>query len=69
MRNRKRYDLAAVGFTLFIVACGGADTTSPEDAALLTNTGTGAPSGAHYNLNLIGVANGLSPNMDAAAGV
>ena len=68
MPDHARCDLAAIGFALFIAACGGADTTSPPDAALTTNTGNGAPSGAHYNLNLVGVANGKNPNMDAGAG-
>jgi len=67
MPNPARHNLVSLGFALFIAACG-ADTTSPADPTPLANTGTGAPSGAHYNLNLIGVAKGLNPNMDAAAG-
>ena len=31
-------------------------------------TGNEAPNGAHYNLNIIGVGKGKSPNMDSAAG-
>jgi hypothetical protein len=61
--------LAAFGFALFIAACsGGADTTSPPDPSLTANAGNGAPSGPHYNLNLIGVDNGKNPNMDAGSG-
>jgi hypothetical protein len=68
MPNPARHNLVSLGFALFIAACGSADTTSPADPALIANAGNGAPSGAHYNLNLIGVAKGLNPNMDAAAG-
>src|SRR6266487_1316203 len=36
--------------------------------AALAQTGNGAPSGSHYNLNIIGVSHNKSPNMDAASG-
>src|SRR5262249_36075830 len=42
--------------------------TSPPDGALTANSGNGAPSGPHYNLNLIGVANDKNPNMDGGSG-
>jgi hypothetical protein len=60
--------LVSLGFALFIAACSGADTTSPPDPSLIANTGNGAPSGAHYNLNIVGVENGKNANMDAAGG-
>ncbi|HEY6209832.1 MAG TPA: hypothetical protein VIW28_12280 [Gemmatimonadales bacterium] len=37
-------------------------------AGALAQTGNGAPSGSHYNLNIIGVSKNKSPNMDAAGG-
>src|SRR5881396_1067924 len=36
--------------------------------AALAQTGNGAPSGSHYNLNIIGVSHEKSVNMDQAAG-
>ncbi len=36
--------------------------------AATTETGNGAPSGEHYNLNIIGVSNPKNVNMDQAAG-
>lgn len=49
------------------------DTTSPghslsPPSAVVAATGNGAPSGAHYTLNLIGVARGKNANMDGASG-
>jgi hypothetical protein len=37
-------------------------------AQLCAQTGNGAPSGPHYNLNIIGVAHDKSPNMSGASG-
>jgi hypothetical protein len=69
MPSPTRHHLAGLGFALVLVACSGADTTSPADNALQqTSTGNGAPSGSHYNLNIIGVAQGKNPNMDAGNG-
>lgn len=61
--------LAALSMT----ACDN-QTTAPPKAAVrapsfsVTTTGNGAPSGAHYNLNIIGVPNGLSPNFTGGNG-
>ena len=37
-------------------------------AALQAQTGNGAPSGSHYNLNIIGVSHDKSPNMASGSG-
>ena len=37
-------------------------------AAQQSTTGNGAPSGPHFNLNIIGVSHDKSPNMDASKG-
>jgi hypothetical protein len=42
---------------------------SNEDGVVsISSTGNGAPSGTHYNLNIIGVSNGKSPNMTGGDG-
>jgi hypothetical protein len=60
---------AAGAGALAVTACS-TDTTSPGTApsASATTTGNGAPSGAHFTLNIIGVAKGKSANMDNAGG-
>jgi len=56
-----------------IVGCR-SDTTSPDPlassapAAAVVATGNGAPSGAHYNLNIIGVSKDKSPNFTGGDG-
>jgi hypothetical protein len=56
-----------------IVACR-TDTTSPDPVASsapvasVAATGNGAPSGAHYNLNIIGVPKDKSPNFSGGDG-
>jgi hypothetical protein len=56
-----------------LVACS-PDATNPDPTpssgpALVTaSTGNGAPSGAHYNLNIIGVAKDKSPNFSGGDG-
>jgi hypothetical protein len=50
-----------------LAACGGAQTTGPTADASLS-TGNGAPNGAHYNLNIIGVSADKNPNMNGASG-
>ena len=56
-----------------IVACR-SDTTSPDPLsssaplAAVASTGNGAPSGAHYNLNIIGVAKDKSPDFTGGDG-
>src|SRR2546427_3178982 len=37
-------------------------------AALQAQTGNGAPSGSHYNLNIIGVSHDKNPSMDQGSG-
>src|SRR5439155_583967 len=37
-------------------------------AALQAHTGNGAPSGSHYNLNIIGVSHDKNANMDQGSG-
>src|SRR5437762_6419137 len=51
--------------TMFCLAAALAVAASPE---LRGQTGNGAPSGPHYNLNIIGVAHDKNPNMDAGSG-
>ena len=53
--------------TTYYLAAALAAATSPI-AAAFGQTGNGAPSGPHYNLNIIGVSHNKSPNMDAASG-
>lgn len=48
--------LAAVVGTYFLVSSRAADKTTPK--ATTSSTGNGAPSGSHYNLNVIGVPKG-----------
>src|SRR5216117_4021091 len=36
--------------------------------AVRAQTGNGAPSGPHYNLNIIGVSHDKNPNMDGGSG-
>jgi hypothetical protein len=61
-----RCRLAMAPLVAALAACSGAETTSPADASLLT--GNGAPNGAHYNLNIIGVSADKNPNMNGASG-
>jgi hypothetical protein len=57
---RLRFHLAA--------AVAAAATATAVAAAQKATTGNGAPSGAHFNLNIIGVAHGKSPNMAKGGG-
>jgi hypothetical protein len=55
-----------------LVACND-ETTTPSNPALapspsVTGTGNGAPSGAHYTLNIIGVAKDKSPSFSGGDG-
>src|SRR5437773_6746411 len=52
-------------FTFHLVAAIAALTATAVAAA---QTGNGAPSGTHYNLNIIGVSHNKNPNMNQAAG-
>lgn len=61
-----RCRLAMAALVAALAACSGTESTSPVDASLLT--GNGAPNGAHYNLNIIGVSSDKNPNMNGASG-
>ena len=43
-------------------------TATAAAAAQKASTGNGAPSGSHFNLNIIGVAHGKNPNMAKGGG-
>ena len=63
---RPRFFAIATLAAATLSACDSA-TTSPglrpsSPLASVSSTGNGAPSGAHYNLNIIGVAKGKSPD-------
>lgn len=69
--------LAAVGIVAFILFTQSASFKSPRESSLYpkkqseaaqTQTGSGAPSGAHYNLNLIGVPKGKTADMTGSSG-
>ncbi|MFD1094951.1 hypothetical protein [Salegentibacter chungangensis] len=63
MRKFIFYSVLTVSFTLFI-SCSKESVDSVEDAPMSVNlTGNGAPNGAHYNLNIIGVPNVKSADM------
>lgn len=71
--NRAR-TLTAGLTAMTLVACS-ADTTSPTTAVPaappslgVSSTGNGAPSGAHYNLNIIGMAKGKTADMSSSQG-
>jgi len=57
---RLRFSLAA--------AVAAAMTGTAAAAAQKASTGNGAPSGSHFNLNIIGVAHDKSPNMNKGSG-
>ena len=65
-----RRHLGYAGLVALLAACSSSDSTSPTDssAQLAGTTGSGAPSGAHYNLNIIGVESGKNANMDGGSG-
>lgn len=64
-----RHSVTCFGLAALLAACSGADTMGPPDSTSSQSlTGNGAPSGSHYNLNIIGVATGKNANMDAGAG-
>ena len=69
-RLTPRHYLAGAGLVALLAACNSTNSTSPTDssAQLAATTGSGAPNGAHYNLNIIGVENGKNPNMNAGSG-
>lgn len=62
----RRLTWIALGvIALAVVSLGGTLALSGESAQA---AGNGAPSGAHYNLNIIGVEKGKNANMDGASG-
>ena len=61
--------------TLAIVTLSGCDTAAPDPITpgprplpSVAQTGNGAPSGPHFNLNIIGVPKDKSPNFDGGSG-
>jgi hypothetical protein len=72
MRILTAHGLALAVLATTLVACND-ETTSPANPALtpaasVSATGNGAPSGAHYTLNIIGVAKDKSPNFSGGDG-
>src|SRR3989441_8753675 len=53
-------------FTFHLTAAVAAALTTTAAAA--AQTGNGAPSGPHYNLNIIGVSHDKNPNMNGGSG-
>src|SRR5881296_717073 len=51
-------------FTFHLAAAVAAALTTTVAAAQQATTGNGAPSGSHYNLNIIGVSHDKNPSMD-----
>lgn len=65
--------LTTVGTALSLAGCTSDPTSSlsdstPAPSALSATTGNGAPSGAHYTLNIIGVPKDKSPNLTGGNG-
>ena len=63
----------AVSATLALGACSTEETplaeaTTSTPSFVQAETGNGAPSGAHFTLNIIGMAKGKNANMDEAGG-
>jgi hypothetical protein len=53
-RFLSRSFVPAVATLTLAAGCGGSIEEAPEEARVVTGLGNGAPSGAHYNLNIIG---------------
>jgi hypothetical protein len=70
MRGRSRWTLSTAGLLTATLLAGCADErTGPATPALgVAETGNGAPSGAHYTLNIIGVPKEKSANFDGGNG-
>jgi hypothetical protein len=60
--------LILVGCATAALACDQAATTAPDFEPAFVQTGNGAPSGAHYNLNIIGVPKDKTADMTGANG-
>ena len=54
--------------TCYLAAAVAVGMTATAAAAQKASTGNGAPSGSHFNLNIIGVAHGKNPNMAKGGG-
>jgi len=54
--------------TFSLAAAVAVGMTATAAAAQKASTGNGAPSGSHFNLNIIGVAHGKNPNMAKGGG-
>jgi hypothetical protein len=65
MKLRFEIMTPAFAITALLTACGGADQL--DEASLLAR-GNGAPSGAHYSLNIIGVPKGKTADMTGGDG-
>jgi hypothetical protein len=52
----------------YLAAAALAATTATAVAAQKAATGNGAPSGSHFNLNIVGVVHGKNPNMAKGGG-
>lgn len=62
---------AAAVALVTLIGCSDSTTSpapTPSPAFGTAETGNGAPSGAHYNLNIIGVAHDKNPDMGGAGG-
>lgn len=57
MRRCKTIGCVMLGSAMVLAGCGGQMGTDGSELDPAAVTGSGAPSGAHYNLNLIGVSN------------
>jgi hypothetical protein len=73
MKLPKARDLVLTALGCAALGACSNETTSPAEQAITptlsaTQTGNGAPSGAHYNLNIIGVSKDKSPNMTGGDG-
>ncbi len=73
MRTLTAHGLVLAALATATLAACNDETTSPADPAVTpalstSATGNGAPSGAHYTLNIIGVAKDKSPNFSGGDG-
>jgi hypothetical protein len=55
-------------FWVAAAACGNPDGIDSVESATAAVTGNGAPSGAHYNLNIVGVPSGKTADMTGSNG-
>ena len=72
LAHRRSHALTLIACSI-LAGCNGesssVEPSSPPAAQLATAaTGSGAPSGAHYSLNIIGVAKAKNPDMGGAGG-